>query len=226
MHMRLMMTVTALMSVIACAASEAQTAPPSASANAPSAQSAPAQQPAAPAQPAPHYTRLAGVVTAVSGALVSVRSDDGVTTTLSLSPGWLLVIGRPISANDIHPGDFVATANANVDDNSGRSVELRVFPPGVHLGEGSRPMADGNTMTNGTVGEVTNIEGGREMLVRYPGGERHITLPSDIVVVGQRLGDHADLAPGWNVRILATGENGALTTSYIYSGENGTPPPH
>jgi hypothetical protein len=166
------------------------------------------------------------VVTAVSGALLSVRADDGTTTTVALSPGWLLVIGRPISASDIRVGDFVATANSNIDDNSGRSVELRVFPPGVHLGEGSRPMADGNTMTNGAVGEVTDVEGGRELLVRYPGGERHVMLPSDIVVVGQRLGDHALLAPGWQVRVLATGEAGALTTSYVYSGENGLAPPH
>lgn len=220
--MRLIKSLIAIAALSACTSLQGPLGAPTSGA----APAAPAATAAAPAAAPTRYTRLSGVVTAVSGTLLSLRADDGTTTTVALAPGWLLVIGRPISASDIHVGDFVATANANVDDSSGRSVELRVFPPGVHLGEGSRPMADGNTMTNGTVGEVTDVQGGREMLVQYAGGERHITLPSDIVVVGQRLGDHAQLAPGWQVRVLATNDTGTLTTAYVYSGENGIPPPH
>jgi hypothetical protein len=98
-----------------------------------------------------------------------------------------------------------------------------VFPPGIHLGEGSRPMADGNTMTNGTVGEVTNVGDGRQMVVRFPGGQRTITLPSNITVIGQRIADHSELAVGWNVFVLANpGENGAPPAAfYVYA-----PPPH
>jgi hypothetical protein len=89
-------------------------------------------------------------------------------------------------------------------------------------------MANGNTMTNGTVGEVTNVSGGRQMMVRYPGGQRMITLPSNITVVGQRVADHAELAAGWTVFVLANpGENGAPPAAfYVYSGEHGAPPPH
>lgn len=181
------------------------------------------------AAPAPaSYTRLSGTVTAVSATALTVRAADGTSSTVGFAPGWLLVIGKPIAASDIHVGDFVATANSNVDDTSGRSVELRVFPPGVHLGEGSRPMADGNTMTNGTVGTVTDVSGGRQMVVTYQGGQRTITLPSTITVVGQHLAEHAQLAAGWNVRVLAnSGENGGPAQAfYVYSGENGAAPPH
>ena len=183
---------------------------------------------AAPAQAPVSYTRLSGIVAAVSATQLTVRAADGTSSTVGFAPGWLLVIGKPIAASDIHVGDFVATANSNVDDNSGRSVELRVFPPGVHLGEGSRPMADGNTMTNGTVGTVTDVSGGRQMVVSYPGGQRTITLPSTITVVGQHLAEHSQLAPGWTVRVLANpGENGGPPQAfYVYSGENGAAPPH
>jgi len=183
---------------------------------------------AAPAQAPASYTRLSGTVTTVSATALTVRAADGSSSTVGFAPGWLLVIGKPIAASDIHVGDFVATANSNVDDNSGRSVELRVFPPGVHLGEGSRPMADGNTMTNGTVGTVTDVSGGRQMVVSYPGGQRTITLPSTITVVGQHLAEHSQLAAGWNVRVLANpGENGGPAQAfYVYSGENGAAPPH
>ena len=187
---------------------------------------APAAQPAAPA--APSLVRVGGQVTAVSATEMSVRADDGTSTTMSLAPGWLLVIGHPIAASDIHVGDFVATENVITDDHSGRSVELRVFPPGVHLGEGSRPMTDGNNMTNGTVGQVTEVNGSRQMSVSYPGGQRTITLPPSVVVVGQHLGEHSALAVGWNVRVFARpGENGAPPAAfYIYTGENGAPAPH
>jgi len=179
---------------------------------------------AAPAATAPSsWTRISGTVTAVNATQLTVRAADGTSSTVGFAPGWNLVVGHPISASDIHAGDFVATANANVGDNSGRSVELRVFPPGIHLGEGSRPMADGNTMTNGTVGEVTNVGDGRQMVVRFPGGERTITLPSSITVVGQRVADHSELVVGWNVFVLANpGENGAPPAAfYVYA-----PPPH
>jgi hypothetical protein len=185
--------------------------------------------PAATAQTAqPTRVRVTGTVTAVSATQMTVRAADGTSTTMGFAPGWLLVIGHPIAPSDIHVGDFVATENVIVDDHSGRSVELRVFPPGVHLGEGSRPMADGNNMTNGTVGTVTDVSGSRQMVVSYPGGQRTITLPNDIVVIGQHLGDHAQLATGWTVFVFANaGENGAPPQAfYVYTGENGVPPPH
>lgn len=185
--------------------------------------------PAAQAQAAqPTRVHVMGTVTAVSATQMTVRTADGTSATMGFTPGWLLVIGHPIAASDIHVGDFVATANSNVDDSSGRSVELRVFPPGVHLGEGSRPMADGNTMTNGTVGTVTDVSGGRQMVVSYAGGQRTITLPSNVTVIGQHLADHAQLAVGWNVFVFANaGENGAPPQAfYVYSGENGAAPPH
>lgn len=221
--MRALITIAVLAMLAACASSEP---PPT---------SAPLQRSQAPAPPAPAataapstaaYQWFRGEATAVSATSVTVRAADGASTTIALAPDWMLVIGRVIQASDIKVGDFVATANTITADNAGRSVELRVFPAGVRLGEGSRPMADGNNMTNGTVGEVVDTTDGRVMVVRYPGGERHITLPRDVSVVGQRVGEQSDLQQGWNVRVLARADaNGVLTSSYIYTGENGAPAP-
>lgn len=169
--------------------------------------------------------RLAGEVAAITDTHISLRGEDGQITELAFAPEWILVIGKAIDASEIKPGDFVATANENVGE-SGRSVELRVFPPGLRLGEGSYPMPDGNTMTNGDLAEITEATGGRDMVVRFPGGERRITLPADVVVVGQSLGDKATIRPGWRVRAFARpDEAGVLTTGYIYAGENGAAPP-
>jgi len=74
--------------------------------------------------------------------------------------------------------------------------------------------------------KVTEVAGDRVLTVRFPGGERRITLPGDVVVVGQRLGEHALVHAGVQVRIFARPDaNGALTTGYVYTGENGAAPP-
>ena len=167
-----------------------------------------------------------GEVTAVSANSISVRNAEGAVQTIPLAPDWILVVARVIQASEIRAGDFVATANQITGENSGRSVELRVFPAGVNLFPGSRPMADGNNMTNGFVGNVTDAGDGRVMRVTYPGGERTITLPRDVTVVGQRLGDKASIRPGWRVRVLARPDaNGVMSSSYVYTGESGAEAP-
>jgi hypothetical protein len=97
----------------------------------------------------------------------------------------------------IKPGSFVATANTNIDADTGKSIELRVFEPGNKGGEGSRPMAQANTtMTNATVQTVTKGAQGRELVVAYPGGTRHIIVPPDVQVIGSFPIDRDSIKPG------------------------------
>src|ERR1700749_5265881 len=102
------------------------------------------------AQPAPTgappaFTRYAGTVTAVAADHLTVRDKDGKTSDVPLARTWTAVATRPVDIEAIKPGSFVATANTNIDANTGKSIELRIFEPGQKLGEGSRPMAQPNT---------------------------------------------------------------------------------
>lgn len=134
--------------------------------------------------PAPPV-RVNGVVTAISADSVTVKGADGKSTVLPLVRTWTAVVTKPVDIENIKPGSFVATANQNIDEKSGKSIELRIFEPGNKGGEGSRAMAAPNTtMTNGTVQTVKKGAGGRELDVTYPGGVRHIIVPPDVQVIG------------------------------------------
>jgi hypothetical protein len=161
----------------------------------------------APAPAPPRAAPVSGVVTAVSADSVTVKSDDGKITVLPLVRTWTAVTTRPVDIENIKPGSFVATANTNIDEKNGKSIELRLFEPGSKLGEGSRPMPQPNTtMTNGTVQTVKKGPGGRELDVSYPGGVRHIIVPPDVQVIGSLPASRDAVKPG--VRISAFAPKG------------------
>jgi hypothetical protein len=170
-------------------------------------------QPAAP----PAFTRYAGTVTAVAEDHLTIRAQNGQTVEASLSPTWTAVATRPVDIEAIKPGSFVATANTNIDANTGKSIELRIFEPGNKGGEGSRPMAQPNTtMTNATVQTVTKGAEGRELVVTYPGGERHIIVPPDVQVVGNFPIDRDSIKPGDEVTAIAVkGDDGVARVNRV-----------
>jgi hypothetical protein len=201
------------------APSEPTAAPPPAAAPAPT--QAPAAQPA----------RISGIVTAIAGNQITITGADGASSGFTIAPDAWIVKGRPIPPSAIHAGDFVATANVNNPDGTGTSTELRVFPPGMHLGEGSYPMQQPNTtMTNATVAQVTNVGGGRQLTVTFgasesngtPSGTRTITLPATVEVVQWYRVALTDLHAGNRVRGRGAINNGATVAEFLFADD---PPP-
>ncbi|HEY4028738.1 MAG TPA: hypothetical protein VGM25_00210 [Caulobacteraceae bacterium] len=174
-------------------------------------------QPAATAGAPPAFTRYAGTVTAVDEDHLTIRAQDGKTTEVPLSRTWTAVATRPVDIEAIKPGSFVATANTDIDATTGKSIELRVFEPGNKGGEGSRPMAQAHTtMTNATVQTVTKGAQGRELVVAYPGGTRHIIVPPDVKVIGNFPIDRDTIKPGDEVTALATkGDDGVTRATRV-----------
>jgi hypothetical protein len=200
---------------------------PAAPAATPATAAAPAPTPAPAAQPA----RFGGIVTTVTGSQITFTGADGASSSVTIAPDAWIVKGRPIPANEIHAGDFVATANVNNPDGTGTSTELRVFPPGMHLGEGSYPMQQPNTtMTNATVAQVTNVGAGRQLTVSYgasaandtPAGTRTITLPASVQVVQWYRVSLSDLHAGNRVRGRGASNDGAIVADFVFADD---PPP-
>jgi hypothetical protein len=163
-----------------------------------------AQAPAGP----PAFTRYAGTVTVVAADHLTVRDKDGKTIDVPLATTWTAFVARPVDIDSIKPGSFVATTNTNIDADTGKSTELRLFEPGNRGGEGSNPMAQPNTtMTNATVQTVSKGAQGRELVVAYPGGTRHIIVPPEVKVIGTFPVDRDSIKPG--EEITAFGVKGA-----------------
>ena len=157
------------------------------------------------AQPPGGPVRLAGTVTAITADSLTVKAKDGAETSVGLARGWTLVTTKKVPQDAIKPGGFVATANLNQGDGVGKSIEIRLFEPGSHLGEGNRPMnAPNTTMTNANVTKVEKTANGLEIDVTYPGGTRHLIVPPDMKVIASIPTDPAMLKAGANVNIFAT----------------------
>jgi hypothetical protein len=193
----------------------------------------PATAPAAPAPatPAAQPARVGGIVAAVAGNQITITGANGGSSSFTVAPDAWIVKGRPIQASEIHAGDFVATANVNNSDGTGTSTELRVFPPGLRLGEGSYPMQEPNTtMTNATVAQVANVGTGRRLTVTYgasaanatPAGTRTITLPASVQVVQWYRVTLADVHRGNRVRGRGALDNGVIVADFIFADD---PPP-
>ena len=172
-----------------------------------------AQPPAAPNGP----VRLAGTVSAISAYSLTVKAKDGTETKLGLAKGWTLVTTKEVPQDAIKPGGFVATANLNQADGVGKSIEIRLFEPGSHLGEGSRPMAAPNTtMTNANVTKVEKTANGLEIDVAFPGGSRHIIVPPDMKVIASIPTDPSALKAGATVNAVATRDpDGSLKVARV-----------
>jgi len=156
----------------------------------------------------PGFVRYAGTVTSVAADHLTIKDKDGKISDMPLATTWTAVATRPVDIEAIKPGSFVATANTNIDATTGKSIELRVFEPGNKGGEGSNPMAQPNTtMTNATVQTVSKGAQGRELVVAYPGGTRHIIVPPDVQVIGNFPIDRDSIKPGED--ISAFGVKGA-----------------
>ena len=170
-----------------------------------------------------------GVVAAVTPASLTVTTKDGKAVTVALAPGWIVAVTKPISADAIVPGSFIGTTELPQADGTGVSVEVHVFPPGLKVGEGHYPWdtQPGATMTNGTVGTVAAVGGGRALDVSYPSGTRHVVVPAGVPIVQITPGGAQSLIhPGVSVFLIAVpGPDGAPVTNNVLTGEGGAAPP-
>jgi hypothetical protein len=191
-----------------------------------------AQTPAAQTPAAAAPTPIAGTVTALNGAEVTVRGADEKTMVMTIGPNTTITTRQKSSFAAIKPNDFVASAAVKKEDGKIHAQEVRIFPESMRgLGEGHRPMLEPNqTMTNATVkkvagklpversmtnAKVSKIEGG-VLTTEYPGGSTEIVVDPDTPVWAVQAADKTALTPGTTVRGFAEkGADGALTARYL-----------
>ena len=147
-----------------------------------------------PAPPSP----ISGTIVSVLGDSVTLKGKDGNTVVVQMTPGWTVSAARATEAAQIKPGDFVATANAPVDAESGKSTELRILEPGYRPEEGTHGLSPTSPamMTHGTVKSAKATSDGVELEVTYPSGSRRIVVPPSVPVTAFDLKDRSMLKPG------------------------------
>ena len=185
--------------------------------------------------------RILGTVVSFNGQILSVKSQDSQTVSISIPSDLKVMANAKATLADIKPGDFVGSAADKGPDGKLHAEEVHIFPESMRgTGEGHRPMGpDPNrTMTNGAVtsmgpedrtmtnGTVSGVGGGssRTMMLKYKDGEQVIEVSPETPIVTRVPGDRNLLKPGAAVLVLAVEKEGGLVATGVTAEKDGVKP--
>ncbi|WP_027057276.1 hypothetical protein [Mesorhizobium loti] len=173
--------------------------------------------------------RVRGTVVSFDPSLLTVKTRQGETSAIKLNTGWKISGVASASEKDIKQGDFLGIASVSKADGGSGALEVVIFPAALKgTGEGDRPwdLQPNSRMTNGTVADVTDING-RAVTLTYDNGQtKKISIPDSTPVVTFAPATPTDLKPGATVFVNAQREaDGTLSSSRVVVGTNGVAPP-
>ncbi|MDG4903822.1 MULTISPECIES: hypothetical protein [unclassified Mesorhizobium] len=173
--------------------------------------------------------RLRGAVVDLAGTTLKVKARDGKTDTITLSPDWMISGVAKASAADIKQGDFLGIASVSKADGGSGALEVVIFPAALKgTGEGDRDwdLQPNSRMTNGTVADVTEVNGRTVTLTYSNGQKKEIAIPQSTPIVKFAPAAPADLKPGMTVFVSAErGSGGKLVSRRVVVGNHGVAPP-
>jgi hypothetical protein len=172
--------------------------------------------------------RLRGTIAGIDGDTLTLTTRDAQTVKVTLRADTAVTAVIPARLDDIKPGSFIGTAAMPGPNGSLIALEVHVFPESMRgTGEGHRPfdLQPESTMTNGTVGDVV-VSSGRTLTVGYKGGEKTVTVPPDVPVVGFEPGDRSLLVVGAHAILFGTRQaDGSIAAARVLVGKDGLVPP-
>lgn len=172
--------------------------------------------------------RIHGVIEKLDHSVLTVKAQDGASYGVQLADGAKVTAITAASLTDITAGKFVGTAaHPGGPDGQLIALEVHIFAESMRgTGEGHRPMARENTMTNATVENVVSGMHGRVLTLRYQGGEQRVQIPEGVPIVMLSPSTREALKVGEHVSFSATKQaDGVITASRVVVGVNGLVPP-
>jgi hypothetical protein len=147
--------------------------------------------------------QVSGSITAVDGAMLTVKSKDGTLKIKLMDNAGVFGVTKATLA-DVKPGSFIGVGAMPQPDGIQRAIRLTIFAEVQRgLGEGHRPWTLPNsTMTNATVDQTVKSVDGEVLMVKYKGGEKKIIVPPSATILAYVVGDRSELKPGANIRIV------------------------
>jgi hypothetical protein len=190
------------------------------------------------AQTAPPTTTIRGTIDSVTPTVIDLTARDGAKMTIALAPQTVVTELVPAKLSDVKSGSYIGTAAIKEPNGQYRALELQVFPESARgRGLGTHPsnLTKNSTMTNGTVGAMTqtngtvsNTSGNGDLVLSVNDGSgiKSVLVPSTVPVVTYAPGSFSDLQSGAHVILSARKDsNGKLITNRVSVGKNGLTPP-
>lgn len=172
--------------------------------------------------------RVSGTITAVDGAMLTVKAHDGAQHRIRLKDKAAVFGVTKATLADIKPGAFIGVGAMPQPDGSQRAIRVTIFAETQRgLGEGHRPWDRPNsTMTNATVDQMVKSVEGEVLIVKYKGGEKKIVVPPEAVILAYIASDRSELKPGASIRIIRAVKqaDGTLEADRVNVGRGGVTP--
>jgi hypothetical protein len=173
--------------------------------------------------------RVRGVIEALDGTQLTVKSRDGDLVKIKLADNYAVAAVVPTALDMIKPGSFIGTAAMKQADGSLVALEVLVFPEAMRgTGEGHYPwdLQPESTMTNATVATLADSPKGRQMTLTFKGESNQVIVPPGVPIVTFEPGDKALLKPGAKVFVGTTkAADGSLSAGRVNVGKDGLTPP-
>jgi hypothetical protein len=183
---------------------------------------------AAPAWAEGTPVRVRGTVVSLDGQKLVVHAKDGKDVTVSLKDKYAALAVVKSSREDIKEGTFIGTATVAQPDGSLKALEVVVFPESLRgFGEGHYPwdLGPSSMMTNATIANKVQGVSGDTVTVTYKGGEKKITIPTNVPIVAVVPAEESDITPGANVFVPTEKQaDGTLLSGAVLFGKGVVPP--
>lgn len=170
---------------------------------------------------------LRGTVDSVENNTLNFTTRSGAHQSIGLTDKTGIRSVSKTSIDTIKSDSFIGSAATPQADGTLKALEVTVFEPSLKgSGEGHYGWenADGSTgtMTNGTVGKLTQANG-RTLSVSYKGGEKQLVVPDDVPIAYVQAGKVDELVKGAKV-VVFPAEDGK-TARGVAVGKDGFQPP-
>jgi hypothetical protein len=162
---------------------------------------------ASPALAQAQMVRVKGTVLAVDGATVQVSTASDGRVRLQLAPNVAVVVTVKATTADIKPGVFLGAGARPQADGTLKAVQVFIFPEALRgAGEGHRAWGalPDSTMTNATVAESVESVSGPMVSLKYKDGQQRLQIGADANILTIAPAAVADIKPGAEIAANAT----------------------
>ena len=178
----------------------------------------------------PPTVRIRGVIEAVEGPMLSIKTRDGSDLKVRVTDNVAVFGVVKTELANIKEGSYIGVTALPEPDGTQKAIAVHIFPENQRgAAEGFRPwdLRANSTMTNATVAETVKGTDGQNILVKYKDGEKKVLVPPDTPIVTFVVGDKSELKPGAKIIIFgaATKEDGTLEANRVNVGRDGITPP-
>jgi hypothetical protein len=175
-------------------------------------------------------TRIRGTLMEFDTSKITIAKPDGGVEPIGVHADTRYLSVAPIGIDAIVPGSYIGVAGLPQPDGTIKALGVMVFPESARgTAEGHFPydLQPESTMTNATVGKVSQLGSGREVVVTYGSESKTIDIVDPEKVASFTPSDSSILVDGAKtVVIVDRGADGLPTARAVLVGKDGFTPPN